>query len=134
MASEKGLTLAQVPADQKSNEITAISLLLPLIDLKKAIMTIDAMGTQKKIAQQIVDGKGDYVLALKANHEKTNAAVINYVEEQISRDFSETRHQHPEDTPEKPSHGRNESRIAIQFELPEDFPDRSHWAGLTTIG
>ncbi len=46
------------------------------------------MGMQKKIAQQIVDGKGDYILALKANHEKTNEPVINYVEEQVSRDFS----------------------------------------------
>jgi len=133
-ASEKGLTLAQVPTDQKSNEITAIPQLLRLIDLKKAIITIDAMGTQKKIAQQIVDGKGDYILALKANHEKTNAAVINYVEEQVSRDFSETRHQQLEDTPKKPSHGRNESRIYIQFEVPKEFPDRSLWAGLATIG
>ncbi len=64
-ASEKGLTLAQVPTDQKSNEITAIPELLRLIDLKNSIITIDAMGTQKKIAQQILDGKGDYILALK---------------------------------------------------------------------
>ena len=74
-ASERGLTLAQVPTDQKSNEITAIPELLRLIDLKKSIITIDAMGTQKKIAQQIVDGEGNYILALKANHETTHAAV-----------------------------------------------------------
>ena len=133
-ASEKGLTPAQVPTNQKPQQITANPVLLRLIDLKKAIITIDDMGTQRKIAQEIVDGKGDYILALKANHEKTNAAVINYVEEQVSRDFSETRHQQLEDTPKKPSHGRNESRIYIQFEVPKEFPDRSLWAGLATIG
>ena len=77
-ASEKGLTLAQVPTDQKSNETTAIPELLKLIDLGKSIITMDAMGTQKKIAQQIVDGNGNYILALKANHESTHTAVINY--------------------------------------------------------
>ncbi|MCX7399273.1 MAG: ISAs1 family transposase [Planctomycetales bacterium] len=133
-ASERGLTLAQVPTDQKSNEITAIPELLRLIDLKKSIITIDAMGTQKKIAQQIVDGEGNYILALKANHETTHAAVINYVEEHVNNDFAGTRHQQLDDTPAKPGHGRSESRIYIQFEVPKDFPNRSLWAGLTTIG
>lgn len=133
-ASERGLTLAQVPTDQKSNEITAIPELLRLIDLKKSIITIDAMGTQKKIAQQIVDGEGNYILALKANHETTHAAVINYVEEHVNTDFAGTRHQQLDDTPAKPGHGRSESRVYIQFEVPKDFPNRSVWAGLTTIG
>lgn len=52
-ASEKGLTLAQVPTDQKSNEITEIPELLRLIELKKSIITIDAMGTQKKIVNRL---------------------------------------------------------------------------------
>jgi len=133
-ASEKGLTLAQVPTDQKSNEITAIPELLQLLDLKNSIITIDAMGTQKKIAQQIIDGKGNYILALKANHEKTHATVINYVDEQINNDFSGTRHQQLDDTQDKPRHGRSESRIYIQFEVPKDFLNTSLWAGLTTIG
>ena len=133
-ASERGLTLAQVPTDQKSNEITAIPELLRLIDLKKSIITIDAMGTQKKIAQQIVDGEGNYIIALKANHETTHAAVINYVEEHVNNDFAGTRHQQLDDTPAKPGHGRSESRVYIQFEVPKDFPNRSVWAGLTTIG
>jgi predicted transposase YbfD/YdcC len=133
-ASERGLTLAQVPTDQKSNEITAIPELLRLIDLKKSIITIDAMGTQKKIAQQIADAEGNYILALKANHETTHAAVINYVEEYVNNDFAGTRHQQLDDTPAKPGHGRSESRIYIQFEVSKDFPNRGAWAGLTTIG
>ncbi len=55
----------QQAVDEKSNEITAIPQLLKTLQLKGAIITIDAMGCQKDIAQQIHDGGGDYVLALK---------------------------------------------------------------------
>src|SRR5277367_4973706 len=61
-ASEFGLTLAQVATDEKSNEITAIPTLLSLVDIKGAIITIDAMGTQTAIAEEIIDGEGDFVL------------------------------------------------------------------------
>src|SRR5271154_5234966 len=74
-ACEARLTLGQVATDAKSNEITAIPLLLELLNLKGATVTIDAMGCQKDIAQTIVDGKGDYLLALKDNHPKLNEAV-----------------------------------------------------------
>src|SRR4030088_1557597 len=59
-ASEYGLSLGQVACDEKSNEITAIPELLQLVDIKGAIITIDAMGTQKAIAEQIIDRKADY--------------------------------------------------------------------------
>ena len=59
---------------EKSNEITAIPEVLDLVDIKDAIITIDAMGTQKAIANQIVENGGDYVLALKANQEKLHDA------------------------------------------------------------
>jgi len=133
-ASEKGLTLAQVPTDQKPNEIRLLPALLRLINLKKSIITIDAMGAQKKIAQQIVDGRGDDILVLKANHEKTHAAVFNYVEEHVNADFAGPRHQQLDDTPAKPGRGRRESRISIPFEVPKDFSNCSRWTGLTTIG
>ena len=76
-ASELGLSLGQVACADKSNEITAIPELLQLVDLTGAIITIDAMGTQKAVAQQIIDGKGDYVLALKGNQAKLHDAVID---------------------------------------------------------
>ena len=69
-ASDCGITLGQVATEEKSNEITAIPQLLDIIDVKDAIVTIDAAGCQKSIAAQIVKDKGDYVLALKANHGK----------------------------------------------------------------
>src|SRR4051812_22728401 len=68
-AGEYGLSLGQVACDEKSNEITAIPELLKLVDIRGAIITIDAMGTQKAIAAQIVAGGADFVLALKGNHE-----------------------------------------------------------------
>ena len=69
-ASDYGISLGQVATDEKSNEITAIPQLLDLIDVEDAIVTIDAAGCQKTIAAKIVEGKGDYVLALKGNQEK----------------------------------------------------------------
>ena len=69
-AAENRLVLAQVAVDQKSNEITAIPLLLQQLSLSGCIVTIDAMGTQKGITKQIVDDDGDFVLALKNNHGK----------------------------------------------------------------
>ena len=75
-ASEFGLSLGQVACAEKSNEITAIPELLRLVDIHGAIITIDAMGTQKAIAAQIIDGKGDYILALKGNQETPHQAVI----------------------------------------------------------
>lgn len=66
-ASENGMVLGQVATDAKSNEITAIPQLLELLDVRGCIVTLDAMGTQKKIAKQIRQQEADYVLALKEN-------------------------------------------------------------------
>ena len=69
-AADNRLVLGQVATEQKSNEITAIPKLLEMLELEGALITIDAMGCQKKIAQQIIDQGGDYVLALKGNQGK----------------------------------------------------------------
>ena len=66
-ATQQTLTLGQVKTDEKSNEITAIPQLLEMLDLHGCIVTIDAMGCQREIAQQITDGGADYVLAVKEN-------------------------------------------------------------------
>ncbi len=66
-ASEEGLVLGQQKVDQKSNEITAIPRLLKLLEIKRCIISIDAMGCQTKIARQIRQQKANYVLALKGN-------------------------------------------------------------------
>src|SRR5205814_8269336 len=88
-ASEFGLSLGQVACAEKSNEITAIPELLRLVDIKGTIITIDAMGTQKAIAEQIIDSGADYVLALKANQETLHQAVIDYVDQHLDNDFAD---------------------------------------------
>jgi hypothetical protein len=67
-STEQRLVLGQMKVEDKSNEITAIPALLELLDITGSIITIDAMGTQTEIAKKIIEKKGDYVLALKANH------------------------------------------------------------------
>src|SRR5262249_60447867 len=66
-AGQTGITLGQVAVEAKSNEITALPELLQLLDLHEKIVTIDAIGCQREIAQTIVEGGGDYILAVKAN-------------------------------------------------------------------
>jgi predicted transposase YbfD/YdcC len=131
-ASEYGLTLAQVATDEKSNEITAIPQVLQLVDMKGAIITIDAMGTQKAIAEQIVDGGADYVLALKRNQEKLHDGVIDYVIEQMENDFGGvTVRRHVTD---EKGHGRTEMREYFQMPAPQTLPGFENWKKLTTIG
>src|SRR5436305_8467028 len=73
-AGEYGLSLGQMACAEKSNEITAIPELLRLVDTRGAIITIDAMGAQKAIAAQIIEGGADYGLALNGNKEPVDAA------------------------------------------------------------
>ena len=77
-ACESGLTLAQAFVSDKSNEITAIPDLLKMLNLKGAVITIDAMGTQREIAEQIVDGKGDYLLCVKDNQKKLHQEISDH--------------------------------------------------------
>lgn len=131
-ASEFGLTLAQVATDEKSNEITAIPELLKLVDLKGATITIDAMGTQKAIAKQIVDGGGDYVLALKGNQGSLYEAATEYVERNMENDFADIevrRH-----TTTETGHGREETRTYIQMPCPKTLAGFDSWKGMQTIG
>jgi predicted transposase YbfD/YdcC len=131
-ASELGLALGQSACAEKSNEITAIPEVLRLVDIEGAIITIDAMGAQKAIAEQIVDSKADYVLALKANHETLHQAVIDYVEEQARTDFAEVEARRHIST--ETGHGRHEKRCYIQMPAPENLPDLELWKGMKSIG
>jgi predicted transposase YbfD/YdcC len=131
-ASEFGLSLGQVACAEKSNEITAIPELLRLVDIQGTIITIDAMGTQKAIAAQIVASGADYVLALKGNQETLHNAVIDYIDGQLDNDFAGAPARRNR-TSEK-GHGREETRIYVQMPLPTDLPGADQWKGLKTIG
>lgn len=129
-ASEYGLSLGQVACDEKSNEITAIPELLRLVDLQGAIVTIDAMGTQKEIAKSIIDGGGDYLLALKGNHETLYQAVLEHIDEQLEGDLSGAQ----EHVTTEMGHGREETRTDLQLPAPADRPGFPQWKGLKSIG
>jgi Transposase DDE domain len=77
-AQANRVVLGQVKTDAKSNEIRAIPHLLKFLDIQGCIVTIDAMGCQKAIAEQIIAAKGDYVLALKGNQETLYEEVKDY--------------------------------------------------------
>jgi len=131
-AGELGLSLGQVACADKSNEITAIPELLSLIDIAGTIITIDAMGTQKEIARQIVDADADYVLALKGNQGTLHDAVVNYIDQHLDDDFADVdvrRH-----TVTEILHGKPETRLYTQFPVPKNLPMLEDWASLKTIG
>jgi predicted transposase YbfD/YdcC len=131
-ASDFGLSLGQVACAEKSNEITAIPELLRLVDIKGAIITIDAMGTQKAIAEQIIKGEADYVLALKGNQETLHQAVIDHIHEHWEDNFARVKaRQHQT---KETAHGREETRSYIQMPVPADLPGLGLWKGLRSIG
>jgi predicted transposase YbfD/YdcC len=129
-ASEFGLSLGQVACAEKSNEITAIPELLRLVDIKGAIITIDAMGTQKAIAAEIIDGKADYVLGLKGNQETLHQAVIDHINEMLDGELGDA----CEHVTSEKGHGREETRTYLQFPAPADLPGFTLWKGLKSIG
>jgi predicted transposase YbfD/YdcC len=131
-ASEFGLSLGQVACAEKSNEITAIPELLRLVDIKGTIITIDAMGTQKAIAAQIIDGGADYVLALKGNQESLHQTVIDYLNEQAANDFADVKVRRH--ITREMGHGREETRLYLQLPVPADLPGLDRWKGLQSLG
>lgn len=130
-ACETRLTLGQVAVDSKSNEITAIPLLLELLDLKDAIVTIDAMGCQKEIAAKILSRGGDYVLALKGNHEKLHDAVNEMFTTALEADVRPagmSRH-----VTTQTNRGRQERREYTTLPASRSLPGFADWQGLATL-
>ena len=129
-ASELGLSLGQTACAEKSNEITAIPELLDLVDIKGAIITIDAMGAQKAIAEKIVAKGADYVLALKGNQGSLHQAVIEAIDERLEGELPEA----SEQTTVEKGHGREESRTYLHLPIPEGLKGRDDWKDLRSVG
>lgn len=124
-ASSNKLVLGQLKTEQKSNEITAIPELIKMLDIKGALITIDAMACQTKIAKVITDKGGDYLLAVKSNQGKLRKAV--------KKAFSKERANLADTVVFEKSHGRIESRqcyVVGSNKLEGDF---SRWANLKSI-
>lgn len=123
------VVLGQVKTDDKSNEITAIPALLDLIEVKGALVTIDAAGTQTAIAAKIVDKGGDYFLAVKGNQPKLQDAVVEHF---LGTDREEARIGYCE-VEDKPSHGRREFRRAWVSCDVDEIPTADRWQDLKTL-
>lgn len=131
-ACQNRLALGQLKTEEKSNEITAIPELLNVLDLKGNIVTIDAMGCQKKIAQQIIEQEGDYVFNLKGNQSKLHDEVRLFIDSHLDKKSLPStfeRHERVDG-----SHGRMETRcywITSDVNWLTQFDD---WRGLKSIG
>jgi predicted transposase YbfD/YdcC len=133
-ASANGITLGQRKVDAKSNEITAIPELLELLNVTGCIVTIDAMGCQKKIAQKIRDEKADYVLSLKENQGKFLQDVQDWFAHADQVEFAGMQHDYHETV--NKGHGRIEIRRCWTVSDPLAFDYIRHyegWADLQTI-
>jgi predicted transposase YbfD/YdcC len=134
-ASENRLVLAQLATEKKSNEITAIPELLKILDLKGCIVTIDAMGLQKKIVKQIVEQCGDYSIALKKNQGTLYRSVSELFEKAKNNGFVDIQHQQTQ-TIEK-GHGRLEIRrywIIDDEKIIASLNPKGAWKNLRSIG
>ena len=131
-AVQRGISLGQLATAEKSNEITAIPALLDQIEIESSVVTIDAAGCQKVIADKIITGGGDYVLALKGNQGNLHQKVVDYVIEQMENDFTDVKsRRHVERCK---GHGRIDEITYYQLEIPEDLVCKKDWKGLRTIG
>ena len=127
---ENHVVFAQLKGDDKSNEITAIPSLLEMLQLKKATVTIDAMGYQKDIAQKIVERRGQYVPALKGNQSALHDDVQVLMDDRIASGV--TRQGDYYETVEK-SHGRIEIRKCWTCWQVDWMTQRHAWPGLASI-
>ena len=142
-AESNGLCLGQLKVADKSNEITALPELLRVLELSGCIVTVDAMGTQKKIAKEIIEADADYVLALKGNHETVHEEMKAFLDETVAeRNAARPPGAKPSKavanlavlaTVEK-DHGRIETRRYYQSAELDWFADRAQWPGLQSVG
>jgi predicted transposase YbfD/YdcC len=129
-ASENGLALGHVKVDDKSNEITALPKLLDMLDIKGRTVTMDAMGCQKELAEQIVDKGGDYVLCVKGNQASLHEDVAWFFGE--CEDFEGIDHTYYESV--EKDHGRIEVRKCWAVEGEAKWLGfGEEWTGLRTI-
>ena len=131
-ATANCISLAQVVVDAKSNEITAIPQLLEMLAISGCLVTIDAMGCQTQIAEKIVAGGADYVLAVKGNQPTLLAGIQDFFVDHMEDEFARAKVSR-KITNER-GHGRIESRSYYVCPVPDDLPDRERWKGLAAIG
>jgi predicted transposase YbfD/YdcC len=130
-ATANHLLLGQVAVDEKSNEITAIPVLLKMLKISGAIVTIDAMGCQKEIARTIQERNADYLLALKANHERLYEQVVAFWDRACARLMKGPDIRYHREWSE--GHGRTECRRCWATSDLSWLEGREQWAGLRSV-
>ena len=131
-ASQNRLVLGQVKVSEKSNEITAIPRLLKILEIQGCIITIDAMGTQKEIAQEIVERGGDYILSLKGNQGNIHPDVKQLFDWGLKTKFENIPHEAYQTI--NKGHGRIEIRRYWLLSSVEHLIDGQLWSGLKRVG
>jgi predicted transposase YbfD/YdcC len=127
-AARQRLVLAQTTVNEKSNEIVAIPALLDMVSIEGAVVTIDAMGCQRAIAQKIVDKRADYLLALKGNQGALRDDVELFATEQKAKAFADTTIS--VDQTVDGDHGRIETRRVTVIHDVAWLQERHQWPGL----
>jgi predicted transposase YbfD/YdcC len=130
-AARQRMVLGQTKVGDKSNEITAIPALLELLAIEGAVVTIDAMGCQRAIAQKIIDKKADYILALKGNQGTLRDDVELFAREQKAvgfKDAAVSQHKTVDG-----DHGRIETRTVTVFQDVEWLQKTHQWPGLKSV-
>ena len=130
-AARQRLVLGQVKVEEKSNEIVAIPKLLRMLEIEGAVVTIDAMGCQRDIAQTILDRKADYILALKGNQGSLKDDVKLFVDEQKAVGFKDAKISR--DTTVDGDHGRIETREVTVIHDVGWLQERHDWPGLKSV-
>jgi predicted transposase YbfD/YdcC len=126
------LVLGQTPVAEKSNEITAIPERLNLLDIENSIITLDAMGCQKKIAKQIMQKKADYILALKGNHSGMQSELEAWWHKEKREGFNKKNHD--TNTTVSSGHGRIETRHCEQLLIDKTWLEKKYrWTGLKSV-
>ena len=130
-ATDARLVLGQVAVEAKSNEITAIPLLLKLLDLDGGLVTIDAMGCQKDIAAKIVAKEADYVLALKENQPTLYEEVTGHFARQLEPASATGPLRHHQEV--ETGHGRTATRDTYVVQAPRALVATGVWVGLASL-
>lgn len=131
-ACQNGLVLGQVKVDEKSNEITAIPKLLKILEIQGCILTIDAMGTQKEIAQEIIEQGGDYILSLKGNQGNIHQDVQQLFDWGFKTEWENIPYETYSEI--NKGHGRIEIRRYWLLSSVKHLIDAELWSGLKRVG
>jgi len=129
--AEENLVLAQCAVDEKSNEITAVPEVLKMLDLRGSVVSVDALNTQKTIAQQIVKGGGDYLMAVKENHPTLHDCLTRHLDEMILEKFKGVDHVYHETV--DGGHGRIDIRKVWATQQIDWLKGKEEWKKLCSV-